>query len=610
MPGQTEKGCVGRGEVVSDGCVGRSPFVLKAWGAGACTDPETRYVLVRDEANLFSVQAALDNTDLVGLDVETTGLDPRTDRVRLLTLNCDTIDGGRFSYLIDCFAVDPSPLWEALAEKDLAIHNAAFDLAFLERLGFTPAGKVHDTLTLARLLAAGTQDGCSLEECCARYLNVAVDKTHQQADWAGELTPAMIAYAANDADLHQRLYRVLVQKIDEAGMAEVAEIERRALPAITWLARSGAPFDLGAWQALAEAALAEREQLRQSLDQAAPARPGFLSREGAWDWNSPAQVKEALHLAGCEVESTADEALAALDHPLAELLRRYRSACKRADTYGRDWLKHVASDGRVHPSWNQTGARTGRMSCSDPNLQNLPRDPAYRRCFKAPEGRVLLKADYGQLELRLAAVIAGEQQMIEAFQRGEDLHALTARHLFGKTEVTKQERQLGKPTNFGLIYGSSARGLRSKAQADYGLTMTEAEARQFRNAFFKAYPAIRRWHKQLERDRLTETRTKCCRRVLVEPDFFFGARANYVIQGTAGDGFKIALALLWERRDQAPGAFPVLAIHDELVVECDADRAAATASWLKAAMVDAMHPLLDPVPVEVEVKVARTWAGD
>src|SRR5262249_48240295 len=119
-------------------------------GAGAA------YLLVRDRAGLGMVSAALDNTAMVGLDVETTGLDPRADRVRLLPVATATIDGGTFTYLIDCFAVDPSPLWGALAGKDLVLHNAAFDLGFLARLGFAPAGRVRDTMLLAHLLTAGT----------------------------------------------------------------------------------------------------------------------------------------------------------------------------------------------------------------------------------------------------------------------------------------------------------------------------------------------------------------------------------------------------------------------------------------------------------------------
>jgi DNA polymerase-1 len=317
-----------------------------------------------------------------------------------------------------------------------------------------------------------------------------------------------------------------------------------------------------------------------------------------------------LARAGCIVEDTAEETLAAVDHPLAQRLRRYRLARQRGGTYGADWLKHVADDGRVCAHWHPCGAKTGRMSSGQPNLQNVPRAGAYRRCFRAPPGRVLVQADFSQIELRIAAKVTGDEQMIAAFRRGEDLHTLTARRMTGQGQVSAAERQRAKPVNFGLIYGLGAASLRRKAQADYGLELSEADVARYRRAFFAAYPAVRRWHVHIRAEQATETRTLAGRRVVVKANDFFGAKANYVVQGTGGDGIKTALALLWERRGEVPGAFPVLAVHDEIVVECGEDQAEAVAIWLKQAMMDAMAPLIDPVPVEVEVKLGRTWGGD
>src|SRR5262249_40868312 len=155
------------------------------------------YLLV-DRADLLpAVLAALEHTDLVGLDTETTGLNPRKHRVRLLSLACDTSDGGSFAYLVDCFKLDPSPLLEALAGKVLVIHNADFDLAFLGRLGFVPSGPVHDTLLYSRLLHAGKGWGTKhdLAACVERELVQALDKGEQKSDWSGGLTEAQLAYA-------------------------------------------------------------------------------------------------------------------------------------------------------------------------------------------------------------------------------------------------------------------------------------------------------------------------------------------------------------------------------------------------------------------------------
>jgi DNA polymerase-1 len=248
------------------------------------------------------------------------------------------------------------------------------------------------------------------------------------------------------------------------------------------------------------------------------------------------------------------------------------------------------------------------MSCRSPNMQQLPRGD-YRRCVRAPEGRVLVKADYSQIELRIAAKITSDPAMLDAYRQGLDLHTLTARQLLGKQEVTKADRQIAKSANFGLLYGMGAKGYRMYARTNYGLEMTEAEAARYRQAFFAAYPGLARWHAQTRQRRATESRTLAGRRRLFDEKTPDTHRLNSPVQGTGADGLKAALSLLWQRRDQAPGAFPVLAVHDEIVLECPIDLAEAAAVWLRQAMLDGMAPLVEPVPVEVEVRTAPTWGG-
>ena len=200
--------------------------------------------------------------------------------------------------------------------------------------------------------------------------------------------------------------------------------------------------------------------------------------------------------------------------------------------------------------------------------------------------------------------------MLQAYAAGEDLHALTARQITGKPEVTKHDRQLAKAVNFGLLFGLGARGLRGYAQSNFGLDLTEGLAAQYRRAFFAAYPGLARWHRQAGSSTAKECRTLAGRRRLLDAQTPFTHRLNTQVQGTEADGAKLAMALLWERRDQCPGAFPVLFCHDEIVVEADTGQADAAAGWLRQAMLDGMAPLLDPVPVEVAVQTARTWGGD
>jgi DNA polymerase-1 len=559
------------------------------------------YWTVTDANMLQSAVWAVDDSGTIALDCETTGLDPRHDRIRLLSLATE-----RGTYLVDCFAVDPRPLWGVLAERPVIAHNAAFDLSFLAALGFEP-GAVRDTMLLSQLLHAGHRVSHRLGECADRELGRTLDKDLQTSDWSAGLTQEQLAYAAADVDVLLPLYRTLDAKVRGAGLADVADIEHRCLPAMVWLGRSGVAFDMDTWNTLEAEADAEAHRLTGELDATAPApsQPGMF---GSWSWDSPAQVKQALAAVGCDLESTDDDHLAKVDHPLAALLRKYREARKRCTTYGKDWTKHVAEDGRVYASWRQMGAASGRMSCSTPNLQQLPRG-RYRRCFRAPPGRVLVKADYSQIELRIAAKVSGDQAMLAAYQSGADLHTLTARRLLGVENVSKEDRQIAKSANFGLLYGMGANGYRAYARSNYGVDMTIEQAQAYRTAFFQAYPGLQAWHRRTGRtgDRAIETRTLAGRcRVDVGR---FTEKLNTPVQGTGADGLKRALALLWERRREAPGAFPVLAVHDEIVVECDHDQEEHAGRWLRQAMQDGMADWLDPVPVEVEVHAAPTWGG-
>jgi DNA polymerase I-like protein with 3'-5' exonuclease and polymerase domains len=580
--------------------------------------PAVVYRLVMDADSLTQVANAVRCSQHIALDTETTGLDPCKDRVRLLQLATDS-----GVYIIDCFAVDPSGLWPALAGKKVVFHNAHFDALFLHSLGFDfSTVTIRDTLILSVLLTAGDRSQRNtLAAVAERYLGYSLDKTHQKSDWSGELTPDMLAYAAQDPLATRDVYEPLQVNIEAAHLRGVADLEHRCLPAVLWMSTAGVGFDREGWLQLAEKAEKEATALGQKLEKLAPPKPPPkkpTKTDGPdWNWNSDKQVKKMFDLLGFSLESTSVEALAGVDHPVADMLRRYRAAAKLAKTYGRNWLDFIGADGRIRCNWKQMEAITGRMACEQPNMQNLPKDPAYRKCFIAPPGRVLIKADYSQIELRIAAKVAKDKAMIDAFICGQDLHRLTAQQLTGREAITSKERSLAKPVNFGLIYGLSAPALARKAKLEYQTDLNKEQAEQYRAAWFKAWPGIAYWHKELERQRWlqmlgresAETRTLTGRRTLIEKGLWYGARANYVVQGTGGDGIKAALALLWERRERCPGAFPVLAVHDEIVVEADRDTAEQAEKWLTDAMVDGMAPLIHPVPCVVEPKIGRTWGA-
>jgi DNA polymerase-1 len=566
------------------------------------------YELVTDPAALPAVIQAVQESPLVGLDCETTGLNPGTHRVRLLSLACGPPDRSHV-YLLDLFTLDPAPLWGALVPTPIAGHNLAFDLQFLARLGFQPV-VCRDTMLMSQVLHAGDRSvRHTLAACCLRELDVALAKEQQVSDWTGALSPEQLDYAATDAEVVRRLSDALAPKLSEAKLWKTAVLENRALPAVAWLAGSGVAVDRPAWEALAERAEADAARLRTELDAMAPAHHRQKTLETGWNWNSHKQVQQALAEMGIGVASTTDEALATVAHPIGTKVRQYRAAKKRATTYGPEWFKDSLREGRVYAGWHQLGAHSGRMISARPNLQNLPRDPAYRRCVIAPEGRTLVKADYSQIELRIAAKVASERNMLNAYRRRDDLHTLTARLVLGKNDVSDNDRQIAKSLNFGLLYGMGASRLKEYALSEYKVALTDEQAAGYRAEFFRAYPGLKRWHARagLTGDRPIETRTLAGRRRLGVSRFT--EKLNTPVQGAGADGLKLACALLWERRGECPDAFPVLAVHDEIVIECGAEQADRAAGWLKRAMEDGMAPIVAPVPVEVEVNVAPTWGG-
>jgi DNA polymerase-1 len=449
-----------------------------------------------------------------------------------------------------------------------------------------------------------------LKDVVRRELGLELDKDHQKADWGGQLTDEMLAYAATDTKVLLPLAKALTIKAKEAKLDLATEIECRALPAVAWMANAGLPFNAKVWTDHLKGLEKEKHRLTKELDELAPESPGGKP----WNWNSHLQVKEAFGLVGVELPNVQEKTLSRIDHPLAKTLLKYKKVSTMLSNYGPKLLEFVGEGDRIYADWHQIGAGTGRMSCSKPALQQLP--PEVKRFVRAPDGRVLIKADYSQIELRIAAKISSDERMLEAYQNGEDIHQLTAKSL-AHAGVGKEDRKLAKAVNFGLLYGQGTRGLKEFARDKYETDITLEEAKLYKRRFFETYPGLAAWHER-ERQRMkrgeTETRTLIGRRRAgVER---FTEWVNAPVQGTGADGLKLALALLWERRAECPGAVPVATVHDEIVVECDEDEAEKVEASLERVMIDGMDEVLNGpgvggprVPVAVETQIGKTWAG-
>ena len=534
--------------------------------------------------------AALPDNGPWGLDIETAplpgfrtdskaGLDPWRSVIRL----AQVYPGGTTCYVFDVAALGLSVLKTLLQARAFVAHNAVFELKFLLHAGAAPA-RLGCTLLQDNALGNGRR---GLAALAADRLHWAMDKTLQVSDWtAANLTGAQVEYAALDAVAVYQLAQAQTGLLKARDLGRCYALMRDAQPAIARLELNGCPFDTAAhsallaqWQATAEQARGELDSL---LNGANPDSPLQLAKWLAA--NLPAETLANWPKTATGQLSTDADALAGLTLPALEPLARYKAAVKGLSTYGKGYAAHISPvTGRIHASFTIGGTATGRLSCSSPNIQNPPRDPAFRALFAPPPGRCLVVADYGQIELRVAALVSGDPAMLAVYEQGEDLHRKTAAAFLGKEpgDVTKAERQIAKGINFGMLFGSGSKGLQAFCKSSYGVDLSLAQADKARAAFFTAYPGLSAWQGNTRKaaELAKQVRTPGGRvRAL---DRNIGTEClNTPVQGGAAECLLATLAAL----SLPDNAQLVNIVHDELVVECAPEQAAAVSAAVEAAM--------------------------
>jgi DNA polymerase-1 len=577
------------------------------------------YTLVAEAAALEACLDDVERHPTLGLDTETTGLDPFTSRVRLVQLATP-----ERVWVVDCFAVPAleHPRLRALLEAERPIkicHNAKFDVRMLDQhaAGARPRG-IFDTYLASQIVAAGaTGLSHSLSAVAERYLGRAVDKSERLSDWSAELTESQLAYAAEDARVLVPLRAKLVDEIRRLALIEVAKIEFACAPVVARLENAGIYIDRERWLALCDVNDRAHKIIRDHLarDFAAVMPQMTLFGEAEINLDSPQQVQDALHRMGIPVEGTRAVQLQpfARQHEVVKRLLEYRGVTKQMTSYGRAMLEHIhPKTGRVHPSFIQIGAPSGRFACMDPSVQQIPNSPEYRECIRAPEGRRLVTADYSQIELRILADWSQDAALLKAFQSGQDLHRVTASQMFNVPldHVTKSQRSAAKSLNFGLLYGMGPQGLA------YRIDTSPLEAEQLIRKYFAAYPGVERWLREAgERAvRERESRTRSGRLVRFEFDDTDRSQVaaivrygkNVPVQGSSADITKRAMILLDEAL-VGMDAKLVNTVHDELVVECSADACEDVRAIVERAMAAGGREYIKSIPVVVETTISDAW---
>lgn len=582
---------------------------------------EQEYVHALTADDVRAWLSSIAGTRVVAVDTETSGWDPLRDDLLLVQVAA----GPNVPVLVvETQRVAVQTLEPLLADDQVlkVFHHGAFDLRFLATHGVR-VRRVADTMLAQQLLDAGEKtSGVSLAELAAFRLGRQLDKSVRDTFAHGARTEAQLRYAAEDAAATWGVFDQQWRELVGHGLVDVARLEFAALPVLADLQLRGVAFDADRWRATLGTLERDLPVLEARVQDAlvTEATPRNLFGPESVNLDSPEQVREALHRLGIDVDSTREVLLRDhRAHPAVAALLEYRQVAKMTSNWGGDWAERVvhARTGRVHADWRQI-VGGGRISCSDPNLTQVPKDDRYRGCFGGADERVLVVADYSQQELRILAAVSQDEALAEVFRRGGDLHRATAAMAFGIGEdaVTGEQRAAAKALNFGLIYGMGAPGF---ARAT-GMPLAQAQTTMER--YFAAFPAAAAWLNETEATARRTGRVRTAlgrtRSIKLEGGAGVTLARNAPIQGAGADMTKLALAevdrLLAARfgREGAYGAGDfgaVLVVHDELVVEVPAGCAEDAAALVADGMTTAGARVLGEVPVGVDVAV-RTWWGE
>jgi DNA polymerase-1 len=584
------------------------------------------YRLVSGEDEARALLAELGKFERIAFDTETDSLDANSCKLVGFSF---AVGGARAWYvegsLIDIFRplfADPSKIFVG--------HNVKFDRSVLLRYGIGFASTPRDTMLEHYCLDAAERHG--MDALAAKYLGYRPipierligekERGKEQLSMASLSSGQILDYAAEDADVTIRLDDALRGEVEKAGaMRSLEEAEEPLVKILIDMEREGVKIDIAALKEYAREL--DRDILSLTQRILAYADPGFNP-------DSPKQLGELLFdklKLNTSVSkrtakgqwSTDEKILSKLvgDHPIVQDILEYRTCSKLKSTYVDKLPQLIDGEGRIHTTYSQAFTETGRLSSSDPNLQNIPvrtdRGKLIRKAFVArDEKHVLLSADYSQIELRLVAAFSGDEAMLQAFRDGADIHRDTASRVYNVMDafVTGEQRSKCKMVNFGIIYGISAFGLAQR------LKIPRKEASTLIETYFKLYPRVREFMERAiaeAREKGYATTVLGRRRTLRDINSMNASvrqaaerdAINTPIQGSAADLIKVAMVKV-DRAIKAANlrAKMVLQIHDELVFDVPQDEVEALSEIVKREMAGAID---FGVPLVVEVGVGRNW---
>ena len=587
---------------------------------GQHMDP--RYGGAVDGSSLGALHRLIESSDVVAWDLETDGLDPRRDGARILCMSLTVCRAGEVigSYVVPGDLVGEVVTWDCWPNVMVA-HNGKYDqLWALKRTG-RALPVTYDTMLAEHLI--DSEGPKRLKIVAAKYLRV--------ADWSVDVGHAasldqetLYGYAAMDTAATAGVYYA------QQGLVDRTLLDDLLMPASSALLRAeeaGVGLDREGARRLLDTLTREEIELTREIGEYGPASTPREMRHLLYDTLG----LPVLERTPTGHPSVATSVLRRLDHPVAQAMAERQGVRKGLSAFVRPWLDAAGSgDGRLYSTFRLAGTATGRLSSggaegsSGINLQQIPRDKRYKSLIAAPEGYTLIELDYSQIELRVAASLAGEETMIEIYREGGDIHRETAIAVSNKTDIDKADRTKAKSVNFGFLYGMGARSFMDYSRDSYGVAVTLDEAEDARERFFGKYTGRRKWHKRVKEraSRGGFVKTLFGRvRYLDGVKYGKGAEkalalrqaVNTSVQSVASDCMILALGLI-DRLLVTPryGARIVATVHDSVLLEVPTVRYREIGE--KAKHIMEHLPLRHfgvslGVPLEAGVASGDTWGG-
>ena len=600
-------------------------------------DVESNYHTIRTKNELDELIEVMKKAPYISFDTETTSLDYMNAELVGVSIALKPNEAfyipinhnyeGVEKQLEEHFVLEALKPFLESDEIPKIGHNLKYDRHILQNLGIDLKGKLLDTM-LFSYVNNSTITRHNLDAVSKRYLNInptsyedVAGKGAKQIPFSEVSIEVASEYASEDADISLKLYEhiePLVQK--ETKLAKLySEIEGPLIYTLGDIERNGVLIDSEKLNEQSKELEAKILKLEQKVQKSA-----------GEDFNlgSPKQLQEILYeKLGLPVikktpkgqPSTAESVLQELsmDFPIVQDILSYRAISKLKSTYTDKLPKMVNSNtGRVHTSYHQAVTATGRLSSSDPNLQNIPirseEGRRIREAFIAPDGYKILAADYSQIELRIMAHLSRDQGLMDAFATGQDIHQATAAEIFSTNidEVTANQRRSAKAINFGLIYGMSAFGLSKQLQ------ITRAEAQNYIEQYFDRYPQVKHYMDETKQSakKMGYVETVFGRRLYLADiessnyqrrQYAERSAINAPMQGTAADLIKMAMILLHQKiREESFEAKIIMQVHDELVIEVNENQSDELSEITTSVMSEISK--LD-VDLKVDADIGNNW---